>query len=123
QPAAGRLPRGVAPGVGDADDHFRALGKLARDELGAGAVGEPEPHVERFGLARVEHIDPAARRLAAGAGFGEQALPCRALLGRQRSAAFGTLSALARFSTTTRTFAVIPGRSAMSGFWAEITTV
>ena len=53
------------------------------------------------------------------AGARVSALPA----GRKRSAAFGTLSALARFSTTMRTFAVMPGSSARSGFCAEITTV
>ena len=43
--------------------------------------------------------------------------------GLKRSAALGTLSAAARLSTATRTLAVIPGRSARSGFAAEITTV
>src|SRR5580765_6464128 len=51
-----------------------------------------------------------------GASAGTLTSPAPA--GRQRSAALGTLRALSRLSTTMRTFAVIPGSSARSGFWA-----
>jgi hypothetical protein len=81
RPRARRL---CAPGVRHADDDLHAFGERIAQHLGAGAVGESEPHVHRLGLvALVENPYAAGGGAAAPARLGEQPFPCRALLGRQ----------------------------------------
>src|SRR2546426_2595524 len=55
------LLRGRAgrPALGDRDDHFSAFGQRAAEQLGAGAVAEPELHRHRPGLVVLEHPDAA----------------------------------------------------------------